>query len=1069
MPSLRHLLLYGPLLWLRKILLFLVGTAIVLGFVIYFAANSPLVIKKAADTFAPDYNISYSRIHGNALTGIEIDDLAYKKESLAKHLTLKWNPNGLLKKEIIVNKLEIEKANVDTIKNLIAFFSVEDVNESTETNSTEPFAFGVTVHHASLTLEPFVEQGILISKAELDAKDVAYASENVSVGSLELAADSNVTDIDLHASLKEGRVNVRELIIEEIDVLALQALFLPDSNETNVTQEDDAVVVTEDNTGKEEPADPLIPQWVTIEKLEISTLPFVYDPVNIKSLTLTGRDAVFDVQKLVLQKANLDLNSSTNLSDILYITKVKDNKLIGKVDFKPKKTLFDLYKLSIRREAVGDIVLDLNVTKEQVVTDLHIQMKQVLKAEKDAFNLDIDNLHSHLVYDIKEGTMKAESKAQITTPYAKDILITNLFTMDDNISYSGEVQAKQLIGVDAKFVKPLNNLQVKYEGDISSIKTDIRSDNLQGSFVSEDFKKAELHLETLKEIKVSELVALPAELNQTKVNVVIDAPLSFEENATLFAYAKIRSNVVNLDANISYRDELQVSTVTHIPKESLLRPYSKELKWDSLNPIRTEAKLTEKGVDVSLKAGTLAAKASYDLNSTKVEGKITLGGLEADIAGVAEEKITVHTKVNAMTSLIESVKSIYTLEDVPVVKGAADLSIVVSELKTADLKLSSPQISYHPDHKTEHLVSDIDFVVSMDASKVVLKSYSLTYEEQKLFSTKPSTIALKDGSVSIEPFWLNDALKIDGKYDTNASKGEIVAQAAKFKVAHELIDLESKIDIKTVLDGNKTSVNGEVIILGGNIHYDLEQRTFASDTDILIVQDMKKKEASPFMDNLSVAVQIKTKTPLIYNKGPVNIKAKADLSLFKGEYADMMLLGTVEIEEGGSYTFEDKRFVLATSYVYFTGDLTKPLLEVKIKYKAPNHRITIMATGAVDAPNINFSSVPSLTKEQILSVILFGSESDSGSSSGEDMMKMMGGAMAKSALSDLGISIDHIAIGAGGSVEVGKKLNDKTTIIYVNDEVSSVKVKYEHSPHLESVLGASEESQSYDIIYKKDF
>ena len=104
-------------------------------------------------------------------------------------------------------------------------------------------------------------------------------------------------------------------------------------------------------------------------------------------------DAVFDVEKLVLQKANLDLNSSTNLSDISYKTKVKNNKLIGKVDFKPKKELFKLYELPIRREAVGDIVLDLNVSESMVSTDLQIKMEQLLKADKDDFNLDIDNLH----------------------------------------------------------------------------------------------------------------------------------------------------------------------------------------------------------------------------------------------------------------------------------------------------------------------------------------------------------------------------------------------------------------------------------------------------------------------------------------------------------------------------------------------------------------------------------------------------------------------------------------------------------------------------------------------------
>ena len=82
---------------------------------------------------------------------------------------------------------------------------------------------------------------------------------------------------------------------------------------------------------------------------------------------------------------------------------------------------------------------------------------------------------------------------------------------------------------------------------------------------------------------------------------------------------------------------------------------------------------------------------------------------------------------------------------------------------------------------------------------------------------------------------------------------------------------------------------------------------------------------------------------------------------------------------------------------------------------------------------------------------------------------MMGGAMAKSALSDLGVQLDHLVLGASGSVEVGKKLSDNITVIYINGILPVVKVKYKHSEHTESVLGASEESQSYDIIYKKDF
>ena len=1054
---------------MRKVVLYLLVAAIVLGLVVYFAANSPLVIKKVADTFAPDYNISYSRIHGNVVTGIEIEDLAYKQESLAKHITLKWNPNGLVKKKIIVNTLQIEKANVDTIKTLIASFSKSDKNESNETKSTEPFGFGVNVHHASLSLEPFVEQGIGIASVLLEVKDLQYTSDNMDVGVLELQVDSNVTDIVLKASLKKDKLKVKELMIKDVDALALQTLFLPDSNESNVSYESDVSVTTEENTSKDEPVYPLIPKWVHIDKLEVSILPLVYDPVDIKHLNLTGRDAVFDVQKLVLQKANLDLNSSTNLSDIRYKTKVENNKLIGKVDFKPKKALFKLYELPVRREAIGNIVLDLNVSEEEVTTDLRIEMKQVLKAEKGAFNLDIDNLHSYVVYDIKEGSMKAKSNIFLTTPYAKDVLITNLFSMNDAISYSGEIHAKQIIGVDAKFVKPLNNLQVKYEGDTMSIKIDIKSDNLQGTFISKDFKKAELHLETQEAIELRELVELPAELNQTKANIEIDAPISFEENASLVAYVKIDSNVLNMDANISYEEKLHVKTLSHIPEESLLRLYSKELKWDNLNPIKAEVEFLDDSVDSVLTAGTLAAKAHYDLKSTKVEGKVTLGGLHADISGTADQNLSIRTKINSMSSLVDSVKGIYTLGDIPLVKGSADISVVLTEMKTVDIALKSPEIIYQADRKTEHYVNDIDLVVNMQDQTIVLKRYALTYAGQKLFATKPSTVSFKDENVSVDPLWLNDQLQVVGEYNMKTKQGMIDAEAKKLHIAHEIVDLDSNIDIKTVLDGNKTSVNGKIILLGGNIHYDLSQKTYASDSDIIIVQDIKEKEASPFMDNLSASVQIETKKPLIYNKGAVNIKAKVDLNVYKAEFSDLMVLGSVEILEGGSYTFEGKKFVLDQSHVYFTGNPNKPLLEASVKYKSLNHLITITVTGSADAPNINFSSKPSLTKEQILSVILFDSEGGAGTNSGKDMMKMMGGAMAKSALSGFGVQLDHLMLGEGGSIEVGKKLTDDITVIYITDEVSSVKLKYEHNKRTESVIEMNEVSQSYDIIYKRDY
>ncbi len=944
----KHLLLFGPILWLRKVVVYLLITAIILGLALYFVANSPFVIKKLADTYAPDYNISYSRIHGNVLSGIEIENLAYNGDSMAKHITLKWNPNKLLQKKITVNSLQIEKANVDTIKMFIASFSSTENNESNESSTAESLGIGVSVRHASLSLEPFDEQGIGISSASLKVRGIKYTDGNVNIAKLGLKVDSNVTNLVLDA-------------------------------------------------------------------------------------------------------------------------KVKENALEGQVRLTPAKALFDRYALPVRKEAVGDIVIGLTATEKQVVADVDTAMKQLLKSEKDGFNLDIERLQSHVVYDMSSKRLTADSKMILSTPYVKDIVATNLFTMDDNISYSGTIQAKQIIGVDAKFVKPLNNLLLKYAGDIQGIKTDIEADNLQGTFISSDFKKAQLHLETPQAIQVGELVQLPAELNQTKASIAIDLPIIFETNASVIAEAKISSNVINVDSNVSYDKRLKVKAIADIPEESLLRPYSKELKWDSLVPIMAEAQLTDDGADLSLKAGTLSADLHYSLESKKVDGKMVLGGLQADISGMPEETIAINTKINSMDSLVKSVNTVYTLTDVPSVKGSAEIAVEITKLKKIDMTVKSPNIIYEPDQKTVHQINDIDFAFEMEGSTVQLKRYSLSYDKQKLFSTKPSTVSFEDDILTISPLWLNDQLEITGEYNTRIKKGNITTRADRLETEHELIDLASAIDIQTLLDGNKTSVKGKVTLLDGDIHYDLNQKTYASDSDIIIVQDIKEKKESPFMDNLSVMVQIQTKKPLVYKKGDINIEAKVDLQLYKAEYSELMLLGLVEIVEGGSYIFEGKKFVFDKSHVYFTGNPNKPLIEASVKYKSLNYLITIAVTGTAEMPKIKFSSKPSLTKEQILSIILFDSEGGAGVKSGEDMMKMMGGAMAKSALSNLGVELDYIALGAEGSVEVGKKLTDDMTIIYINDMVPKVKLKYQHGKRTESVFGVSEESQSYDIIYKRDF
>ncbi len=1051
--SLKTFFLLSPLLWLRKLIVYLLALFVLLGVAVYFIANSPWVIQKATEYFAPDYNISYGRIHGNVLTGIEIEDVAYAHKPLAKHLLLKWNPDALVKKEILVNHLVLKKVNVDTLKALIADFSTED------NSSTVPFSFEVKIKNLSIAVDPFVESNISVHSILLKAKNVYYKGDDVRLGALGLVLDTNVTKLLLKASLNKGIVDVKTLDIQDVDTLALQKLLA--SNDNNNTEES-----AKDTTST---TNPLIPKKINLHMFHANILPVTYTPLSIEALNVEAKEVVFDIASLVLEKGHISLLSKTNLASVEQEGNMVQNQLKGTLKLIPTNALFTQYDLPIRQASVGEIKVKLDANKERIVAKLDTQMMQVLKAKKGAFNVDVDSLKSTVTYRLDKGTLKAKSKALISTPYAKNIQLNNLFTLDDTISYNGEVAVKQIIGVDAKFVKPLNNLQLQYKGNEKSIDTKIDSQMMKGTFESSDFKTMVLHIESKEDLMLRDFVTLPKELNASKASLVIDAPLNFDANASTIAHAQVHSNVANIDVNLSYKDTLHLSSIIDVPKDSPLRPYVQDLKWDNIMPVKIKADLLEKSLEAKVAAGVIDANAKYELNSTVVSGNINVAGLKTTISGIAQKHLHIGSTVNDIPSLMKSVSSVYTLGELPKVDGSAKLTVDITALKKIDMALTSPLLVYHADHKTSTDINDVDVLVHYEEGKVVLKHYSVQYDKEKIYATKPSTVTINENNITLSPLWVNDALKAEGSYDLKTKKGTIVAKADKLHISHALIDLDNNVDVTALFDGNKTNVKGKVILLGGDIHYDMSQKSFASDSDIVIVQDMKKKNSSPFMDGLSIDLQVKTKKPLVYNAQGIHMKANVDVSIHKAESSDLLVLGSVNPVKGSTYVFQNKKFVVDKSAIYFTGNPNKPLLDIKVNYKALNYLVTVKITGSADLPNITFSSKPSLNREQILSLILFDSVEAAGTNSGDQMMKMMGGAMAKSALNDLGVKIDHLVIGEGNSVEVGKKLSKNITIIYVSGDVAEVKLKYEHGKHTESVIGASEQSQSYDIVYKRDF
>ncbi|SFZ98035.1 hypothetical protein MNB_SV-5-666 [hydrothermal vent metagenome] len=1038
--------------------------------------------------------------------GIAIDKLLLNVDTNITKLTLAATLND---GKLTVDKLFVEDIDSVTAEHMFipkdekkaikkgAEKTGEVVEKDDDNDPLNPFIPRVfEIKHFLTSILPREYKSANISELKVEAnnivanlEDILSNKENsISVDKLTALLDSNVSNFDLLANLKNNTLTIEDVNLKNIDTIALTEMF-SDTNSSSVKENKDEnrTEISEDKHKDEsKKVNNLIPKYIVLKKLSSQIVPASYDPLDVSSFLLLVNDIKFNTHSNIVEKGFIDLNTTANLSNIRYEGKIKNNQLVGPIVISPNETLFKLYNLPLNKEAIGDIIIDIDASDKRIIANIDAKAKQILivsadtnnsdtnSSDKNAskpFNLDIDSLNSHIVYNLEKSTLVATSKVKITTDYSKNISITNNFLMDENISYDGAIKTTKILGLDGKEVEPLRNFTITYKGNDKSIKSNISAKDLKGSFVSSDFKKGNFHLETIKKIEVGQLVELPEELKTTAVNLYVDLPINFKDMSTPKGIIKLTSNVANIDAKVIYAEETKVRVTTTIPKKSLLINFDKNVHYSAISPLVTDFRMNDKIIDVKIKAPKIKADLFVEPNKNRVDGKIVLAGMSTTFKAKPNGDAYFESDVGSFKSLFNSINQFYTVKGLPKIDGKLNLTSSYTK-KGFEVKLASPKVIYHADRKTDHDIEDVNIGVLLKDDYVLIDSYKFTYNKLKIFSTKASKIIVDksgNGNVNISEMWLNDQLKIAGDLATESRKGTITANAPTFHLAHEMIDMDSKIDIKTVLDGNNTDITGAITLLGGNIHYDLSTKSFPSDSDIIIVQEMKKEEESPIMENMTMAINVDTEKPLVFKQGPIDIQANVELGIHKSKKSEPMVLGEVTVLEGGSYTFEGKKFVIDKGHIYFSGNPSKPILDLSVKYKAQTHLITIGISGTTTAPNIIFSSVPSLTKEQILSVILFDSENGAGSNSGEDMMKMMGGAMAKSALANLGVKLDYLSIGADGSVEVGKKLTDKITFFYINDDVPQVKVKYMHSPRTESVITADEESQAYDIVYTKDY
>jgi translocation and assembly module TamB len=702
--------------------------------------------------------------------------------------------------------------------------------------------------------------------------------------------------------------------------------------------------------------------------------------------------------------------------------------------------------------------------------DVRFHARKILAESNASFNVDIDRSLTQLRFDFTQGTLKVKEATDLSLPQAPKVRLRADLERTGNgaLHYRGKIESGALKLGDPKIEKMLGKPRLAFEGDMQALEATLDAGVFAGRFVSEDLKKGLLELGTRKKLPLARYVKLPKKLAKAWATLAIRVPVDFAKPLPLTSELDLRSNLAELKGTVRYDGNVSAETTLHFPKNSLLAAFDPKLNLKAIDPLKIRVRQKGELWKLALESRKLKGAIDYSLGNGRMQGEIDLAGSRIKIEGSPQETITATLHAPSVKKMLQGVTDLYRVE-IPKLDGDITLTLKVEQLARASLELRSKQFVPDDTARIKSPIKNIQLLVGADLKRqaLIVKKYHLETEGMTIFATKPSRLSLKKDRLVLEELWVNDSLKLQGAYDLKKQRGEVKGKATRFKVVHENAKLEAAIDLDAKIVGEKIDLKGKIVILGGNVQYDIAAKHYATDEDIIIVQHRKKDEESFFRKNVQINLYITAKKPLLFKQKDVYVELRPQLSVIKGFEGDLQVMGSVGLAKGGYYIFEGKRFVLQPSSVNFTGKPTQPLLDINLVYRRYSRTVYISVTGVATEPSLNFSSDPYMSRDQILSFILFDT-TDSGENAG-DMLSLVGGGIAKSILGNLGLKVDTLILTQEG-FEVGKKITDKITVLYdQKEEDPKIIVRVQHSQRTETDISIGSESQSVDIIYKREF
>ncbi len=157
-------------------------------------------------------------------------------------------------------------------------------------------------------------------------------------------------------------------------------------------------------------------------------------------------------------------------------------------------------------------------------------------------------------------------------------------------------------------------------------------------------------------------------------------------------------------------------------------------------------------------------------------------------------------------------------------------------------------------------------------------------------------------------------------------------------------------------------------LLKDNIFSLPENTTFSDPLGLTFLQD----KDLDFDIKISSEYPIKAKTPTLETNAAINLRV-----LYQKNKSIMhapQLTGTIKLDNGYIKFLKTKLFIEYGKIQFISNQMNDPIIDLIARNRINKYQITLQATGSLQKPTILLESNPELTDEQILGLLLSGSE-----------------------------------------------------------------------------------------------